>query len=63
MLFILEMACTARSAGHLKINNMLKLANYVENGANKMRLGSYDGDCNTEHGGTTFLTVSNISME
>ena len=35
----------------------------MENGAGKMRLGSYDGAWYTEHSGTRFVAVSQILME
>ncbi len=37
---------------------MLRSANSVENGDNKVRLGSYDGVLYTEQNGTTFMTVT-----
>ena len=36
---------------------------YVENGANNMRLGPYDGAWYTEYNSTKFVTVSQILME
>ncbi len=35
----------------------------MENGASKIRRGSYDGAWYMEHNGTTFVTVSQILME
>ncbi len=46
-----------------RIINIFKLANYVGNGASRMRLGSYDGAWYTEGNGTKVVTVSQILGE
>ena len=40
-----------------RINNMLKLVNFGDNHANKMKLGSFDGALCTEHSGTPFMII------
>ena len=53
----------ASSAGQFSNNNIFKQINYVENGAIRIRLGSYDGAWYTEHNGTASVTVSQILKE
>ena len=50
MLFILELACT------------LKSANLGENDARLVKLGSYDGAWYTEYNSTTSVPISQILM-
>ncbi len=46
-----------------RTNNMLKWANFGENQARLVKLGSYNGAWYTEHNGKTFVTVSQIFIE
>ena len=45
------------------INNMVKYACYVETGAGKVQLGSYDGASYTGYDGAIMVTMCQISFE